>query len=80
MRERDYFFGGLLPRPGPEGFGVVLGPFGGRGAGGFGPPPPPPGRPPEPLPPLPPCPLITISCEVTSPIPWTRPTVLSRLG
>ena len=27
----DYFFGRLLPLPVPDGFPVVLGPFGGRG-------------------------------------------------
>lgn len=45
-----YPFGGLFPRPPPEGLPVVLGPFGGR------PPPPPPPFPPPPPPP-PPFPL-----------------------
>lgn len=57
-----YLRGGLFPRPPPEGLpGIVLGPFGGRGAGALPPLPPepePPEPPPEPLPPLPLCPPI----------------------
>src|SRR3954471_16272957 len=53
MQVIRHYFGGLFPLPPPEGFPVVLGPFGGAPPP-FAPPPPPFPPPPPPFPPPPP--------------------------